>query len=153
MVGLLVLLSLILITISFRGPSSGVARGIETAGATVLRPFEVAAERIARPFRDVYGYFAGLVHVKRENERLKEEVTRLRQQALQGGTAVDTFTLGGATTFNHQKTVQLLLWVIASGENADLQRFASSSLPDVLHHLQMAQTLVSLLTGAAAPTN
>jgi rod shape-determining protein MreC len=84
-----VLLSLILITISFRGPSSGVAHGIETAGATVLRPFEVAAERIARPFRDVYGYFAGLVHVKRENERLKEEVTRLRQQALQGGTAIE----------------------------------------------------------------
>jgi rod shape-determining protein MreC len=88
-VGVLVLLSLILITISFRGPSSGVAHGIETAGATVLRPFEVAAERIARPFRDVYGYFAGLVHVKRENERLKEEVTRLRQQALQGGTAIE----------------------------------------------------------------
>jgi hypothetical protein len=86
-VGALVLLSLILITISFRGPSSGVAHGIETAGATVLRPFEVAAERIARPFRDVYGYFAGLVHVKRENERLKEEVTRLRQQALLGGSA------------------------------------------------------------------
>ena len=89
MVGALVLLSLILITISFRGPSSGVAHGIETAGATVLRPFEVAAERIARPFRDVYGYFAGLVHVKRENERLQEEVTRLRQQALQGGTAIE----------------------------------------------------------------
>jgi len=84
-----VLASLILITISFREPSSGVAHGIGSAGATVLRPFEVAAERVARPFRDVYGYFAGLVHVKRENERLKEEVTRLRQQALQGGTAVD----------------------------------------------------------------
>jgi rod shape-determining protein MreC len=88
-VGGLVLASLILITISFRGSSSGVAHGIGSAGANVLRPFEVAAERVARPFRDVYGYFAGLVHVKRENERLKEEVTRLRQQALQGGTAVD----------------------------------------------------------------
>ena len=83
------LVSLILITISFREPSSGVAHGIESAGATVLRPFEVAAERVARPFRDVYGYFAGLVHVKSENERLKEEVTRLRQQALQGGTAIE----------------------------------------------------------------
>jgi rod shape-determining protein MreC len=40
----------------------------------------------------VYGYFAGLVHVKRENERLKEEVTRLRQQALQGGTALEQLT-------------------------------------------------------------
>jgi rod shape-determining protein MreC len=83
----LVLLSLLLITISFREPTSGVAHGIESAGATVLRPFEVAAERVARPFRDVYGYFAGLVHVKRENERLKEELSGLRQDALQGETA------------------------------------------------------------------
>ena len=87
MVGGLVLLSLLLITISFREPTTGVAHGVEAAGATVLRPFEVAAERVARPFRDVYGYFAGLVHVKRENERLKQEISDLRQQALQGETA------------------------------------------------------------------
>ena len=53
----------------------------------MLRPFEVAAERVARPFRDVYGYFAGLVHVKRENSRLKREVNELRQKALQGQSA------------------------------------------------------------------
>jgi putative membrane protein len=56
-----------------------------------------------------------------------------------------------AQVTDHQKTVQLLLWVIASGENADLQRFASGTLPDILQHLQHAQTLVSQLTGAAAP--
>jgi rod shape-determining protein MreC len=83
-VGGLVLLSLVLITFSFREPSTGALHQVEAAGATVLRPFEVAAERVARPFRDVYGYFAGLVHVKRENERLKAEVNQLRQQALQG---------------------------------------------------------------------
>jgi rod shape-determining protein MreC len=86
-VGGLVLLSLLLITISFREPTTGVVHRVEAAGATVLRPFEVAAERVARPFRDVYGYFAGLIHVKRENERLKEEINNLRQQALQGETA------------------------------------------------------------------
>jgi putative membrane protein len=51
---------------------------------------------------------------------------------------------------DQQKTVQLLLWVITSGQDADLQRFASHTLPDVLHHLQLAQNLVSQLTGAAA---
>jgi len=56
-----------------------------------------------------------------------------------------------AQVTDHQKTEQLLLWVIASGENADLQRFASDTLPDVVHHLQLAQTLLSQLTGAAAP--
>jgi rod shape-determining protein MreC len=83
----LAVLSLVLITISFRETASGPLHGVEGAGATVLRPFEVAAERVARPFRDVYGYFAGLVHVKRENERLKAQVDELRQKALLGEAA------------------------------------------------------------------
>ena len=82
------MLSLILITVSFRESANGPLSGIQGAGATVLRPFEVAAERVARPFRDVYGYFAGLVHVKRENARLKAEVNDLRQKALRGEGAV-----------------------------------------------------------------
>ena len=81
------LLSLVLITISFRSGSGGAVHSIEGAGATVLRPFEVAVERVARPFRDVYGYFAGLVHVKRENSRLKQQVNELRQKELQAQSA------------------------------------------------------------------
>jgi rod shape-determining protein MreC len=88
-VGALVLLSLILITISFREPSGGPLHQVESAGATVLRPFEIAAERVARPFRDVYGYFAGLVHVKRENSRLKDQVNELRQNELQAKSALE----------------------------------------------------------------
>jgi len=83
----LVVLSLILITISFREPTTGALHGVQGAGATVLRPFEVGAERVARPFRDVYGYFAGLVHVKRENSRLRAQVNELRQNALLGEAA------------------------------------------------------------------
>jgi rod shape-determining protein MreC len=85
--GALVFLSLVLITISFRSPTGGALHGIESAGATVLRPFEVAAERVARPFRDAYGYFRGLVHAKSENETLRDENNRLRQMALQGEAA------------------------------------------------------------------
>ena len=87
MVAGLVVLSLILITISFREPTTGALHGVQGAGATVLRPFEVGAERVARPFRDVYGYFAGLVHVKRENSRLRAQVNELRQNALLGEAA------------------------------------------------------------------
>ena len=50
-----------------------------------------------------------------------------------------------------QKTVQLLLWVIASGQNADLQRFASGALPDIVHHLQLAQRLLSRLAVQPRP--
>jgi hypothetical protein len=32
-----------------------------------------------------------------------------------------------------------------------MQRFASDTLPTVLHHLQRAQELVTQLTGAVAP--
>ena len=85
------LLSLVLITVSFRQPTSGALNGIESAGVTVLRPFEVAAERIARPFRDVYGYFSGLVHAKSENARLRREIDDLRQVAIQNQTAQEQY--------------------------------------------------------------
>jgi rod shape-determining protein MreC len=86
-VGALIILSLVLISVSFRRPTSGAVHGVEAAGATVLRPFEVGADRVARPFRDVYGYFRGLVHAKRENERLRKEVDRLRVAAILGASA------------------------------------------------------------------
>jgi rod shape-determining protein MreC len=86
-VGLLVLLSLMLITIYFREAPTGGLHGLQGAGATALRPFQVAAERVARPFRDVYGYFSGLVHAKSENERLRDEVVELRQLLTQNQAA------------------------------------------------------------------
>jgi rod shape-determining protein MreC len=88
-VAVLVVLSLVLITVSFRDPTGGALSGVESAGITVLRPFEIAAERVARPFRDVYGYFHGLVHAKRENTRLRSEVDRLRQEVIQNQTALE----------------------------------------------------------------
>jgi len=87
-VGALILLSLVLITVSFRQPTSGALHGVEAAGASVLRPFEVGAERLARPFRDVYGYFRGLVHAKRENTRLRSQVDTLRQVVIQDQSAL-----------------------------------------------------------------
>jgi rod shape-determining protein MreC len=87
--GVLVLLSLVLITIYFREPADGGLHGVQSAGATVLRPFEVASERVARPFRDAYGWFAGLIHAKSENARLREQVDRLTYQATQNATAAE----------------------------------------------------------------
>jgi putative membrane protein len=66
------------------------------------------------------------------------------------GAAFDVEYMRAQVT-DHQKTVQLLLWEIASGENADLQSFAAGTLADVLHHLKLAQNLVGQLTGAAVP--
>jgi rod shape-determining protein MreC len=86
--GVLVLLSLILITIYFRESAGGGLHTVQSGGATVLRPFEVGAERIASPFRDAYGYFAGLIHAKSENARLRAQVDDLSQRVIQNSTAV-----------------------------------------------------------------
>ncbi|KRR27628.1 DUF4142 domain-containing protein [Bradyrhizobium retamae] len=48
---------------------------------------------------------------------------------------------------DHQKTAQLLQWEINSGQDAQLQRFASETLPIVLRHLRMAQDLASQIAG------
>jgi rod shape-determining protein MreC len=85
--GALVLLSIVLITIYFREPSGGGLHGVQSTGAAVLRPFEVGADRVAAPFRDAYNWFAGLVHAKSENARLRTEVDKYRQLAIQNNTA------------------------------------------------------------------
>ena len=87
MAGALVLISIVLITIYFREPAGGTLHGVQSAGAAVLRPFEVGAERVARPFRDGYGWFAGLVHAKSQNEALRRQVDLLSQQVIQNQTA------------------------------------------------------------------
>jgi rod shape-determining protein MreC len=80
--GVLVFVSIVLITIYFREPASGGLHGVQSAGATVLRPFEVGAERVARPFRDAYGWFAGLFHAKSQNADLRAQVNTLSAQVI-----------------------------------------------------------------------
>jgi rod shape-determining protein MreC len=86
--GSLVLLSIVLITIYFREPVGGGLHGVQSTGATVLRPFEVGAERVAQPFRDGYGWFAGVLHAKSENGRLRREVDTYSALATQNANAV-----------------------------------------------------------------
>ena len=82
-VGLLVVLSLALMSVYFRESEDGPLHGIQSAGATVLRPFQIGAERVASPFRDAYAYVTGLVGAKAENERLQRELVQLRLQLTQ----------------------------------------------------------------------
>jgi rod shape-determining protein MreC len=77
----LVVAALALLTVSFRSPTSGALHDIQGYGASVLRPFEVAAQRVARPFRDAYDYVSGLTSAKAENARLQREIRELRAQA------------------------------------------------------------------------
>jgi rod shape-determining protein MreC len=78
----LVLVSLTLLTISFRSPTSGALHDLQGAGSSVLRPFQIAASRVAQPFRDAYNYFDGLANAKSENAKLKKEIAALQSEAI-----------------------------------------------------------------------
>jgi rod shape-determining protein MreC len=81
--GILVLASLVLISLSFRSDGSGPLGGVQSAGATALRPFAIAFERVAQPFRDAYAWGDGLLAARSDAESLRSEVRELRQRAIQ----------------------------------------------------------------------
>ena len=75
---MLVLVSLGLITVYFRESSEGPLHAAQRIGVSVLMPFEVAGERVARPFRDGWAWMSDLLDAKDENEKLREENERMR---------------------------------------------------------------------------
>ena len=88
MVAALVLVSLGLLTVYFRESPGGTLHDFQSGLASVLRPFEVAAERVSQPFRDAGGWVGGLVDAKEENEQLRHEIDQLRQELIQYRTAL-----------------------------------------------------------------
>jgi rod shape-determining protein MreC len=84
---LLVLVSLALITVYFRESSGGALHGAQRIGLSILMPFEVAGERVSRPFRDAWSYSADLIGAKSDNEKLREEVAALQKELIAERTA------------------------------------------------------------------
>jgi rod shape-determining protein MreC len=81
-VGILIFLSLALVTVYFRESDSGFLHSAQSTGSSVLRPFEVAADRVASPFEDAASWFGGLLHAKSDNKKLRKELDELRAQAI-----------------------------------------------------------------------
>ena len=52
---------------------------------------------------------------------------------------------------DHQKTVNLLLWEITSGQSAELTKYAADTLPTVMEHLEIAKQQYAALTSAPPP--
>jgi rod shape-determining protein MreC len=131
-VGGLVLLSLVLITVSFR---SSALDGAQGTVAGILRPFEVAADRVSRPFRDAVGWTHGLIDAKNQNKKLQRQVEDLRQQVIQDESAVEEnvqlraqlhyhgppsirdFTKVGAAVLTHQQSPIDQSVTVATGTN------------------------------------
>jgi rod shape-determining protein MreC len=81
--GVLVVLALMLITVSYRQGESGRLAPVHDLTATALRPFQVAAERVAQPFEDAYAWFDSLFDARADAKRFRAENERLRQQLIQ----------------------------------------------------------------------
>jgi putative membrane protein len=82
-------------------------------------------------------------------DQFDSEQRSMRNRLQQAGkTEFDHAYISGQIT-DHQKTVQLLEYQIGSGENEDLKQFASDTLPIVLDHLRMAQSIAAAISGAA----
>jgi rod shape-determining protein MreC len=84
---ILVVVALALLTISFRSPTSGVLHDAQGYGASALRPFQVAAERVARPFRDAYDYVSSLSSAKSQLAKYKKMTQDYRAEALRNAAA------------------------------------------------------------------
>lgn len=83
----LVLVALTLVTISFRSPTAGALHDVQGAGSSALRPFQIAATRVAQPFRDAYSYIDGLTKAKAENKRLKKALVQYRAAQIKASAA------------------------------------------------------------------
>jgi len=79
--------SLALLSVYFREAPGGRLHELQSSGAAVLRPFEVAGERVARPFQDASSWFGNLLDAKSENAKLRKQIDRLRGQVIQNQTA------------------------------------------------------------------
>lgn len=72
-----------------RESDDGALHAAQRLGQSALHPFVVAGERVARPFQDAYGWFADLVDVKGERDRLQARVQELQQQVAQNENAAE----------------------------------------------------------------
>ena len=77
----------------------------------------------------------------------EDEAIRERLHKMQGD-AFDRDYIRSQITA-HQETVQLFEYEIGTGQDSQLKTFASQTLPVLMQHLEMAQTINARLSGAA----
>jgi rod shape-determining protein MreC len=82
-----VTLSIGLLTVYFGESASGGLHAIQRGAQEVLAPIEEGASRAFKPFRDAVNWMGDVFDAKSENEELKDEVTRLREDLAAAQTA------------------------------------------------------------------
>jgi rod shape-determining protein MreC len=82
-----VVLSVALLTAYFGESGGGLLHALQRGAQEALAPLETGASRALKPVRDFLGWAGDTIDAKDENERLKQEVRRLRQQLAEAQTA------------------------------------------------------------------
>jgi rod shape-determining protein MreC len=85
--GLFVGLSVAVLTVYFGESGSGLLHALQRGAQEALAPLETGASRALKPVRDLFGWADDTFEAKDENDRLKEEVRRLRQDLAEAQTA------------------------------------------------------------------
>ncbi len=78
LVAILVSISLATITVDYRQGESGPLAGLGRAALTAIAPLQAAVSRVTRPVGDLLSTLANLPRIRRENERLKDELAEAR---------------------------------------------------------------------------
>lgn len=86
--GLLVGLSLILLTAYFGESAGGGLHALQRGVLQVLAPIQEGASRALKPFRDAAGWFGDTLHAKSQRDQARKEVKSLRGQVIGGQSAV-----------------------------------------------------------------
>ena len=86
--GLLVALSLILLTAYFGESAGGGLHALQRGVLQVLAPIQEGANRALKPFRDLAGWFGDTLHARDQRDQLRKEVRSLRSEASSGQASV-----------------------------------------------------------------
>ena len=82
LLGLLIVLSLLLLTAYFGEAPSGRLHGVQRAFLTVVSPIQDGANKALKPVRDLFGWVGDTVHAKSQRNQLLKQVNRLRRELI-----------------------------------------------------------------------
>lgn len=85
----LVALSIGLLTMYFGEGPSGLLHGFQRGAQEILQPIESGISRATKPFRDLVGWVGDNISAKSENDDLKKENAKLREQVARAQAAED----------------------------------------------------------------
>jgi rod shape-determining protein MreC len=78
--GLLVVLSLLLLTAYFGEAPNGRLHGVQRDFLAIVSPIQDGANKALKPVRDLFGWFGATLHAKSQRNELLKQVDKLRQE-------------------------------------------------------------------------